>query len=314
MKQEYARSHRLTFAGFPPCDVTSLSADIALIGIPHGTLYEPGKASPSAQSPAAIRAASHRYASMLDNWDFDLNGPLLAGRSIRVVDCGDVPGNPGDSEGNRRRATEAVQVILNGGAVPIALGGDDSIAIPFFRAFHDRGPITLIQVDAHIDWRDAVHGVKEGYSSTMRRASEMGWIDTLIQVGMRGVGSAGESELKDAKAAGAQIITARDLHAGGIDQVLDRIPAEAQCLLTLDCDGLDPAIMPGVNAPAPGGIGYWQIVDVIHGIARKATLIGVDLVELAPEKDIGGLSALTAVRILFNIIGALARSDRFRRQ
>jgi agmatinase len=302
----------LTFAGFPRCDrLDALAADIAIIGIPHGTPYRPGETSPSAASPDAVRSASARYATMRDNHDFDLNGPLLAGRPIRVVDCGDVPGDPADPEGNRHRATEAVKTILDADAIPIVLGGDDSIAIPFFRAFDGQGPITLIQVDAHIDWRDEVDGVKDGYSSTMRRASEMAWIDRIIQAGMRGVGSAGKSELRDAAAAGAQIASARELHADGISQVLDRISPAADCLLTLDCDGLDPAVMPGVNAPVPGGLTYWQLIDLIHGIAQKAGLIGVDIVELAPDKDIGRISVLTTVRILFNIIGALARSHRF---
>ena len=303
-----------TFAGFPAGDpVEGLTADIAIIGIPHGTPYDNGESGPSSESPAAIRAASARYAAMRDNHDFDLGGPLLDNRPIRVVDCGDVPGDPADPAGNRKRATAAVQAVLNAGAIPIALGGDDSIPIPFFRAYRQHGPITLIQVDAHIDWRDDVRGIKEGYSSTMRRASEMDWIETIVQVGMRGVGSAGEPELQDALAAGAQLFTARQLHTGGIGQVLEQIPAGSRCLITLDFDGLDPTIMPAVNAPAPGGIGYWQLIDLIHGIAQKTDLIGVDLVEMAPEKDIGNLSALTAVRILFNIIGALARSDRFQK-
>ncbi len=306
-------TEKTTFAGFPARPPgEDLTADIAIIGIPHGTPYEANGPGPSSQSPAAIRSASIRYAAMRGNHDFDLGGPLLNHRAIRVVDCGDVPGDPGDPAGNRRRATNAAREILDAGAVPIVLGGDDSIPIPFFRAYEGRGPVTLIQIDAHIDWRDDVRGVKEGYSSTMRRASEMAWIDRIVQVGMRGVGSAGESELRDAQAAGVRIVTARQLHAGGVGQVLERIPAGARCLITLDFDGLDPSYMPAVNAPVPGGIGYWQLIDLIHGIARNGPLAGVDLVELAPYKDIGNLSALAAVRIIFNIIGMLARSERSR--
>ncbi len=302
-----------TFAGFPAvASPEDLTADIAIIGIPHGTPYDDGPG-PSSKSPAAIRAASARYAAMRDNHDFDLGGPLLDNRPVRVVDCGDVPGDPADPAGNRERATAAVRAILDAGAIPIVLGGDDSIPIPFFRAYEAHGPITLIQVDAHIDWRDDVRGIKEGYSSTMRRASEMDWIEKIIQVGMRGVGSAGEAELRDALAAGARIFTARQLHTGGIGQVLEPIPAASRCLITLDFDALDPTIMPAVNAPSPGGIGYWQLIDLIHAIAQKTDLIGIDLVEMTPDKDIGRLSALTAVRIIFNIIGALVRSGPLHR-
>lgn len=77
------------------------------------------------------------------------------------------------------------------------------------------------------------------------------------------------------------------------------------------CDGLDPSIMPAVTAPAPGGLLYWQIIDLLHGLTRKANIVGVDLVEFVPEKDSNGLAALTAARIVCNIIGSLVRAKRF---
>ena len=82
-------------------------------------------------------------------------------------------------------------------------------------------------------------------------------------------------------------------------------------MLTIDCDGLDPSIMPAVNAPVPGGLSYRQIVDLLHGLTKKANVHGFNLVEFVPEKDINGLTALTAARIVFNMIGALVRSTFF---
>ena len=79
-------------------------------------------------------------------------------------------------------------------------------------------------------------------------------------------------------------------------------------LLTLDCDGLDPAIMPGVIAPAPGGLSYWQAIGILRGGAAKARIAGFDLVEFVPERDLAGLGALTAARIIVNVLGLLARS------
>jgi agmatinase len=246
---------------------------------------------------------------MLDHYDFDLGGPLLDNRNIRVVDCGDVPGDPLDSVGNQRRATETIRSVINTGAVPIVLGGDDSIPIPVFRAYQDHGPLTVIQIDAHLDWRHEINGITEGPSSTMRRASEMPWINRLIQVGMRGVGSARQEEVAAAQAYGAKIITAKDVHEGGIERILDIVTDGAACLVTIDCDGLDPSIMPAVNAPVPGGLLYRLVIDLIHNLAEKVDARGFDLVEFAPEKDINGLGALTAARIVFNMIGALARCE-----
>jgi agmatinase len=300
----------LTFAGLPACTkIGDVPADIAIIGIPHGTSYDPGKPSHSARAPTAIRRAAERYTHMLDHFDFDLGGPLLANRNICVVDCGDLPGDPRDSAGNQRLAMETIRSVINAGAVPIVIGGDDSIPIPVFRAYQDQGPLTVIQLDAHLDWRHEINGITEGPSSTMRRASEMPWIHRLIQVGLRGVGSARLQEVEAARSFGAEILTAKDIHANGIEPVLDLIPDGAACLLTIDCDGLDPSMMPAVHAPVPGGLSYRLVVDLLHGLVQKADVRCFDLVEFCPQKDINGLGALTAVRIIFNMIGAIVRSD-----
>ena len=301
-----------TFAGLPACmDLDDLSAQIAVIGIPHGTSYNPGKLSHSAEAPAAIRNAAARYARMRDHYDFDLGGPLLANRSVRVVDCGDLAGDPGDPASNCKRAMEKMRSILKAGAVPIVLGGDDSVPIPFFRAYQGYGPLTIVQIDAHLDWRHEVNGVTEGPSSTMRRASEMPWIGRLIQVGMRGVGSARIEEVDAARAYGAKIITAKEVQEKGVQQILSLVPDGSACLMTIDCDGLDPSIMPAVNAPVPGGLSYRQVIDLMHGLAQKSEIQGFDLVEFAPDKDMNGLAALTAARIVWNMIGALVRYKPF---
>jgi agmatinase len=278
-----------TFAGLPACsDLSTLSAEIAIVGIPHGTPYRPRQLSHAAQAPNAIRAGK-----------------------IRVVDCGDVAGDPNDPAGNRQRATAITRFILDAGVIPIVLGGDDSVVIPFLRAFEQCQPLVVVQIDAHVDWRDKVKGVTEGYSSTMRRASEMPWIEKLIQVGMRGVGSARLEDVEAAQAYGAEIITAQQVYKNGIDQVLDLVPEGSAVLVTIDCDGLDPSIMPAVIAPSPGGLLYQHVIDLVHGLCQKARVVGFDLVELVPERDPNGLAALTAARIICNAIGALVRSRQF---
>ena len=88
--------------------------------------------------------------------------------------------------GNSAATTAAVTAILERGAVPVCIGGDDSVPIPILRAYAGRGPLTVLQVDAHLDFRDEVHGVREGYSSPMRRASEMDHVTRIVQVGLRG--------------------------------------------------------------------------------------------------------------------------------
>jgi agmatinase len=166
-------------------------------------------------------------------------------------------------------------------------------------------------VDAHIDWRDEVNGVRQGYSSPIRRASELSHIDGIFQIGMRGQGSARAKEVEDALAYGAEIITAYEVHEKGMDSVLDRIPTNERYYLTIDADGLDPTVMPAVAAPAAGGLLFHQVRRLIHGLIQKGQLVGMDIVEITPKRDLNGISSLTAGQLILNFIGAAARAGYF---
>ncbi|MGD9176200.1 MAG: arginase family protein, partial [Desulfobacterales bacterium] len=181
-----------TFLGFPLCtELDVIEADIAILGIPYGYSYSTDELpNDQANAPSAVRIESVRLSDGLDHWDFDLGGPLLGGGNVRVVDCGDVPGDRGDIKSHYHMAEKAVKTILERKAHPVVIGGDHGVPIPVFRAFDGHGPITLVHVHAHIDWRDAVNGICEGYSSPIRRASELSHIDRIFQIGMRGQGSA----------------------------------------------------------------------------------------------------------------------------
>ena len=293
----------VTFAGLPSAALAR-PGQIGVLGIDHATPYDPGKPSHSAGAPAAIRAALTGYNRLPDHYDFDLGGLRPDG----AVDCGDVPGDPTDPPGNREAITAAVRALLDADATPLVLGGDDSVPIPMFRAFEGRGPLTVVQVDAHLDWRDEVRGERYGWSSPMRRASEMPWIRRMVQVGLRGVGSARAQEVADARAWGSRLVPAAEVHRHGMARVLDLVETDADCLVTLDCDGMDPSVLPAVAAPVPGGLLYWQMLDLLAGLAAKCRIVGFDLVELMPARDTTGISALTAARLVCNAIAAIATS------
>jgi agmatinase len=266
-----------------------------------------------ARRPLQPLWACPNYAAALSHHDFDLGGPLLDRGGAIAADCGNIAHDPGDPAGNRRRIGAAVAAILDRGSIPVVIGGDDSIPIPLFAAFEDRGKFTLVQIDAHIDWREEIGGERLGLSSTMRRASEMGHIGRIIQIGQRGLGSARSQDYRDAVAAGVTFVPARDVHAHGIQPILELIPAGAAVLLSVDCDALDPTIMPAVIAPTPGGLSYFQLIGLLHGIAQRARIASFDLVEFMPERDIAQMGAMHAGRILVNAIGLIARqfSTRF---
>ena len=293
-----------TFCGVPFCaDLAALEAEVAVLGAPHGTPYEPGTPSHAAGGAAAVRAALGWYSTNPEQFDFDSMGTLFGG--ARAVDCGDVAGDLHDGARNRHNIEAAVRGVRERGAVPLLLGGDDSVPIPLFRAYSEARQLTIVQIDAHIDWRDQVKGVREGCSSTMRRASEMTQIERIIQIGARGPGSAREAELEDARAWGAFIHNARAVHAQGVAPALDRVPAGAAVILSIDVDGIDPAVVPGVILPAFGGLSYQQVLDVIHGVAAKARIVGAAFVEYVPEKDPSGTGAQAIARLASNVIAAV---------
>ena len=305
-----------SFHDFPIVnDLDNFKADIAIIGIPFGDPYSMGEASnDQSNAPTHIRRFCERALRGLDRFDFDIGGKLLNDQDIKVVDCGDVIGEAKDVSGNHLRSEQAVRKILNAGALPIILGGDHAIPIPVFRALENRGPITLIQVDAHIDWRDTFHGVTQGLSSVIRRASEMDHINEIYQIGLRSAGSARPEEVEAALNYGANLISDMELQDVGMQEILDRIPDKQNYYLTIDADGVDPTIMPAVAGPAPGGVNYSQMRKLIQGLVKKGKVLGMDIVEITPSKDINGISAITAGRFICNLIGSAVRAGYFNKQ
>ncbi|MBY5903040.1 agmatinase [Rhizobium leguminosarum] len=299
----------LSFLGLPDRLSDGRLPRVVIFAAAHGSTY-PGKDSSGyALAADAIRVASQEDAGLVEHWDFDLGGSLFGGRPVSCIDAGDIPTTLHDNAGNRARIEAKTRNVLSMPALPILVGGDCSVTIPFLAGFADHGPVWVLQIDAHIDWRDEVHGERHGYSSPMRRASEMPHVVGMVQVGLRSVGSARLADIEAARAYGSRFVTAREIHAEGAEAALRHIPKGARVVVTLDCDSLDPSIMPGVAARTPGGLTYTEVIDLIAGLGRRARIAGFDLVELYPPADIDGLSALTAARLLVNAVGAIVRQD-----
>ncbi len=297
-----------TFMGLPRCeDLAALQARVALIGAGAITSYASVGAY-CAGAPAAIRAGAAAYAANLGHMNFDLGGVTLPVPDA-AADCGDLPVVDGEGERNRQIVRDAVAAVLDRGAVPVLLGGDDSLPIPMLRAFEGRGRFTILQIDAHVDWRDEVQGERLGLSSTMRRASEMGHVERIIQVGQRGIGSARPADYQDALDWGVQFVSARDVARGGVGPVLELIPEGAEVIICFDCDALDPAIMPAVIGRTAGGLDYWQAVELIEGVAQRGRIAAFDLVEFMPERDIDGQAALVAAQLVAATLGIIARQE-----
>jgi agmatinase len=302
-----------TFLGLPaasPASLAEADADVAILGIPFGVPYPaPGLTAGCADAPAALRARSRRLAHFADHHDFDLDGPMLVGSPpLRVVDAGDVEGTAEDGPGNSARAESAVRAILAGGAVPIVLGGDDSVPIPVLRAYAGGPAFAVLQIDAHLDFRDEVGGVHDGYSSPMRRAAEMDHVERIVQVGLRGVGSARSSDVADARAAGNVLVSAREVRDRGIAWVLEQLPQAAPVFISLDLDGVDPTVAPAVSGISPGGLSYDEVSDLLGGVAARCKVVGAAFTELVPALDVNGISALVLVRLVMRLLAGIDRN------
>jgi len=303
---------RPSFLAAPRCaDVDLLDADVAVIGVPYTTPCDlAASRSPSSEAPGAIREQSQRLAGRTTHYDFDLGGDLFAGRRVRVVDCGDVHAVAGRYEENARNATAVLQAMFERSRVVIVLGGDHAATLPAVCASTGRAPACVVHLGADLDWRDEVSGVRDGAPSAMRRVAELPGVSAMAQIGLRGSGRARPKDVEDARAFGSVLVRAEEVHELGVPEVLRRVPAAPRYYVSLDAAALDPAIAPGVETPAFGGLTYFEASNLLKGIAARGPVVGVDLVGIAPAMDLHDRTSLLGTRLVLNLVGALAHAGR----
>ena len=301
-----------TFLGLPKGDLESLQPGIAILGVPLATPYDV-TGDYAAGSPQAIRKAMATYAAARSHFDFDVGGEILPdkiGTAAQAHDYGDLTVSESDFASNRASIAETIKRIRAAGAIPVVMGGDDSIPIPVLEGYRDCASLHILQFDAHIDWRDEVNGERFGLSSNMRRASEMAQVTGITQVGARGIGSARRADRDAALDWGAQLFPMPELKGAGFAEVLATLPSGGELFINLDVDALDPSEMPAVIGPAPGGLRYREVVSLMAQAAARCRIAGFALTEFFPARDSNGLAALTAGRLICNALALIARQAR----
>jgi arginase len=254
--------------------------DIAILGVPYD-----GKSSylkgPS-KGPQAIRAASTGEA--INAWtELGIN----LEDAVTVVDLGDVDvtGNFSDISA---RIEEGVWEILERNGRPIVLGGDHSISLPTVRAMAKKySTLDILHFDAHPDLYEDLYGDRFSHACPFARILDEGLAENLVQVGIRA--STGDHRQK-AAAFGVRTITMKDWQD---DLVLT---FSNPLYISFDADVLDPAFAPGVSHHEPGGLSTRQVINLLH--ALEADIVGMDLVEVNPVRDISGITAAAAVKII----------------
>jgi agmatinase len=196
-----------------------------------------------------------------------------------------------------------VRAALAAGALPVTIGGDHSINIPCIRAFDMSGDIHILQIDAPLDFVDERHGVRHGHGNPMRRAAEQDYVTGLTQVGIRNVSSTAKEGYEDARAMGSDIISVRQARDLGPRGVIAHIPDGARVYITIDIDAFCPSIAPGTGTPSHGGFLYYDVLEMLKVVAHRHEIVGIDLVEVAPDYDPTGSTAILAAQVLMNLLG-----------
>jgi arginase len=254
-----------------------------LIGLPYdaSSSFQRGPA----EAPPLIRA---QLRSPHSNSATEL-GPDVADLS----DAGDLELS---ADGTSRERIEAgIANLLADGASPIALGGDHSVTYPILRAMSRHHPgLTILHLDAHSDLYDQFEGDRFSHACPFARIMEERLARRLVQVGIR---TLNQHQRAQAERFGVELIDMRAWQAGA------RPLVEGPIYLSVDLDGLDPAFAPGVSHHEPGGLSVREVLSLVQDIG--GTLVGADIVEYNPRRDLGGVTAMVAAKIVKEIAGRM---------
>ncbi|MHB8894647.1 MAG: agmatinase [Candidatus Geothermincolia bacterium] len=303
-------SPEMAFCGIPTFCKFPQTRDLAgaqavIVGVPQdaGVTNRPG----ARFGPRAIRAASQLYGEVYEIerglYDIELGKQIL--RGAKIVDYGDVPIVPLLDKANMDAITATFAGILEGGVMPVALGGDHSIVFPILRAFAGTA-LDVVHLDTHLDFMDDIKGMglTHTHANPIRRVSELDHVGHITQIGMRGL-EVPRVDHSEALEYGCRVITTREVVEGGAAWVLEQVPLTENLYVTVDVDVLDPSVAPGTGTPEPGGLTYNQLKDILAGLPGRGRIVGFDIVEVCPPYDNSEITSLAAARLVLDMLGAI---------
>jgi len=289
-------------------DWSQINADVAVLGAPFdfGTQWRAG----ARFGPRGIRDASTLFSfGHSGAYDHEDDVTYLT-EDVKIVDIGDADIIHTDTIKSHKNIEKGVRSILKAGALPVVLGGDHSVNIPCVNAFSNSGPIHILQIDAHLDFVDERHGVKYGHGNPMRRAAEKNYVTGLTQVGIRNVSSTSKDGYEDAKAMNSDILSVRQTRKIGPKNLVGRIPKDSNVYVTIDIDAFCPSIASGTGTPSHGGFLYYEILEILQHLSKQNKVVGIDLVEVAPDYDQSGSTTILAAQILLNFLGFIFHNQQ----
>lgn len=289
--------------------VRAAGATHAIYGIPFDstTITRTG----SMHGPRAVRDASSQFLPYHFDFDYDIS------ESVTLVDCGDAAAVPGSAAKTFQTAEADLSEIINGGAMPIIIGGEHSVTIPGTRslAAHMEGPLGLVLFDSHMDTAVEMGGEELTHCAPVTRTLDLPQFSAAntVLVGMHGPANPRE-ERRWAEAHGVRMYTVDEIVERGISAVTEEAMARAWegangVYVSIDLDCLDAAYVPGTCAPEPGGMTGRELLTAVR-IIGKWGFSGLDVVEIAPQYDIGGITARMACRVVLDALASHAIAVR----
>jgi agmatinase len=301
---EYIRSGQTPFFRLPCADPHALGkADAALIGVTFdvGTTYQPG----ARLAPYHLRRVSALVQSVHPAHGVDVFD------RVRAVDAGNVPFPPFEPGAMREAVERDVLAIASAGATPFVVGGDHSIALPALRALAKRhGPLSVLQVDAHLDTSGPeAWGTEHHHGTPFRHALAEGLIapGKFVQVGLR----ASWGKLTDAdfaRAHEARQVPMEEIDRRGMASIAQEVRerlGSGPVYVSFDVDAVDPAFAPGTGTPVPGGMSSREAFQLLRAL-RGVNLAGMDLVEVCPALDHADLTCHLGAHLIFEGLALLA--------
>jgi agmatinase len=283
-----------------------VGVDAAVYGIPFDTAtsYRTG----ARFGPEAIRSAS----ALLRPYNPALEVDVV--EALSIIDYGDLPVSPGDTERTYAQVEEALAPLVDAGVFPLALGGDHSVTLAELRVLARRhGPLALVQLDAHGDTWDEYFGQRFFHGTTFKRAIEENLIEpsASVQAGLRG-SLYGAADLESARALGIAVHSCdalRTLGPGGYASLVRSRVGTRPVFLSFDVDVLDPAFAPGTGTPEVGGLSTAEALSVLRAL-RGIEIAGADVVEVSPPYDgPGQQTALAAANVAYELLCLRALSQ-----